>query len=388
MHTDVSPDAAGSGMFGWLLCMLGQDVGFPVPRGRCAASWPQALACAALTSRGGAGRCGRPVDGGDDRQAAGPPGVRDWRTARPCGRDGGARRRAGPGALPRPGRPTHPLPARLRRDLDRFQWDDGTIKVNWALDRTRSVDSRRGGTGAGTVHLGVDQDGFVDFAADLTRRAHAAAAVPAVRADDDLRPDALARRHRVGVGLHARAARPRVVGSGSPTRRRAWRTRSSGWRPGSATARSAPRTCSRRLTSSRENPSLVGGAINAGTAGLHQQLVFRPTPGLGRPETPVPGLYLAGASAHPGGGVHGACGWNAARAALGANGRLTGGVRRVAGPHRVGPAARTELTAASVRRRAPVAALGEVGEPTQRLDVARPDGELAHRLAGRGCPDR
>ena len=77
-----------------------------------------------------------------------------------------------------------------------------------------------------------------------------------------------------------------------------------------------------------ENPSLVGGAINAGTSGLHQQLVFRPTPGLGRPETPVPGLYLAGASAHPGGGVHGACGWNAARAALGANGRLTGGVRR------------------------------------------------------------
>ena len=62
--------------------------------------------------------------------------------------------------------------------------------------------------------------------------------------------------------------------------------------------------------------NLVGGAINAGTSAVHQQLVFRPTPGLGRPETPVPGLYLAGASAHPGGGVHGACGWNAARAVL------------------------------------------------------------------------
>ena len=55
------------------------------------------------------------------------------------------------------------------------------------------------------------------------------------------------------------------------------------------------------------NPNLVGGELNGGTAQLHQQLVFRPTPGLGRAETPVDGLYLASASAHPGGGVHGAC---------------------------------------------------------------------------------
>jgi phytoene dehydrogenase-like protein len=67
--------------------------------------------------------------------------------------------------------------------------------------------------------------------------------------------------------------------------------------------------------------NLVEGAINAGTSGLHQQLFMRPTPGLGRPETPLPGLYLAGASAHPGGGVHGACGWNAARSALASSGR-------------------------------------------------------------------
>jgi len=49
---------------------------------------------------------------------------------------------------------------------------------------------------------------------------------------------------------------------------------------------------------------------------VHQQLLFRPTPGLGRPETPITGLYLASSSAHPGGGVHGACGANAARTAL------------------------------------------------------------------------
>jgi phytoene dehydrogenase-like protein len=66
------------------------------------------------------------------------------------------------------------------------------------------------------------------------------------------------------------------------------------------------------------NANLVGGALNGGTSAVHQQLVFRPTPGLGRPETPVAGLYLASSSAHPGGGVHGACGANAARAALSA----------------------------------------------------------------------
>jgi phytoene dehydrogenase-like protein len=60
----------------------------------------------------------------------------------------------------------------------------------------------------------------------------------------------------------------------------------------------------------------VEGAINAGTAAIHQQLVFRPVPGLSRADTVIDRLFLAGAAAHPGGGVHGAPGANAARAAL------------------------------------------------------------------------
>jgi phytoene dehydrogenase-like protein len=64
------------------------------------------------------------------------------------------------------------------------------------------------------------------------------------------------------------------------------------------------------------NPSLVGGDISGGTTQLHQQLVFRPVAGLGRAETPITHLYLASSSAHPGGSVHGACGANAARAAV------------------------------------------------------------------------
>jgi phytoene dehydrogenase-like protein len=56
--------------------------------------------------------------------------------------------------------------------------------------------------------------------------------------------------------------------------------------------------------------------MHAGTAQLHQQAIFRPTPGWGRPETPIGRLYLASASAHPGGGVHGGPGTNAARVAV------------------------------------------------------------------------
>ena len=76
-----------------------------------------------------------------------------------------------------------------------------------------------------------------------------------------------------------------------------------------------PGGCWARASWRRGTPS-SGSALNGGTAQLHQQLVFRPLPGLGRAETPIRGLFLGSASAHPGGGVHGACGSNAARAAL------------------------------------------------------------------------
>ena len=67
----------------------------------------------------------------------------------------------------------------------------------------------------------------------------------------------------------------------------------------------------------RRNANLVGGAVNGGTSQLHQQLVFRPVPAMrGRAATGIHGLFLGSASAHPGGGVHGAAGANAARDAL------------------------------------------------------------------------
>ena len=76
----------------------------------------------------------------------------------------------------------------------------------------------------------------------------------------------------------------------------------------------------RRVLGPREmearNANLIGGAINGGTSQLQQQLFLRPVAGRGRAETGIANLYLGSASAHPGGGVHGAPGMNAARAAV------------------------------------------------------------------------
>jgi phytoene dehydrogenase-like protein len=58
---------------------------------------------------------------------------------------------------------------------------------------------------------------------------------------------------------------------------------------------------------------LVGGNIFQGEMSLDQLLSLRPAPQAGSYRTPVPGLYLCGSGAHPGGGVMGAPGRNAAR---------------------------------------------------------------------------
>src|SRR5215211_8769384 len=64
------------------------------------------------------------------------------------------------------------------------------------------------------------------------------------------------------------------------------------------------------------NANVVGGDINGGSFAIDQQLLFRPGLDWWRWDTPVKGLYLAGASVPPGAGVHGACGDLAARQAL------------------------------------------------------------------------
>ena len=65
----------------------------------------------------------------------------------------------------------------------------------------------------------------------------------------------------------------------------------------------------------RRNANLVGGDLNGGAPNLWQ-LLARPVLKLSPYRTPLQGVYLCSASTPPGGGVHGMCGYLAARAAL------------------------------------------------------------------------
>lgn len=320
LHTDLAPEAAGSGLYGWLLAMLGQHIGFPVPTGGSGAL-PAALA-QRLRAAGGTLRTSTPV-----RHV-------EVRYGRVCGVRLADGERipasavladvAAPVLYERLLDPTL-LPTRLQTDLRRFHWDNPTLKLDWALDAPipwTAADAR----GAGTVHLGADLDGLTRFAAAL-----AVGELP-IEPFVVLGQMTTADVTRSPAGTESAWAYTHLPGGRACT---AAEVAEQAARLEAAVEARAPgfqsRIVARRLQSPTDleasDASLVQGALNGGTANLHQQLLFRPVPGLGRAETPIDGLYLASSSAHPGGGVHGGPGANAARAALRRAG-ITGGVRR------------------------------------------------------------
>ena len=67
------------------------------------------------------------------------------------------------------------------------------------------------------------------------------------------------------------------------------------------------------LDTERRLPNMRSGDLLVGSLGNNQVGYNRPFAGAGEYRTPVPGLYLCGASTHPGGNVTGLCGYNAAR---------------------------------------------------------------------------
>ena len=322
LHTDLGPEAVGSGFYGWLLACLGQRVGFPVPEGG-AGSLTGALV-RRLRAGGGEVVCRSEVD---------KIVIRGGRAVGVRLADGGsvdARRAvlADVNALTlyRDLVGEEHLPPTVRRDLRRFEWDTSTVKVDWALSGPVPWTAREAGE-AGTVHIADDFNNLSEFAAHL-----AMGLLPSrpfllfgqqSRADPTRSPPgtetAWAYTH-VPRRLLGDAAGTIDVGGG--TAHPQWvnpfvdriESRIEALAPGFRSL-VVGRHCYSPAEMQRENPSLDLGAINGGTAQLHQQLVFRPLPGFGRSETPVRGLYLASSSAHPGGGVHGAAGANAARAA-------------------------------------------------------------------------
>ncbi|MFD9702031.1 phytoene desaturase family protein [Lentzea sp. NPDC059081] len=298
MHTDLGPDQAGGAGFGWLLAMLAQDVGNPVPRGGAGE-----LAASLVRRFGGRVETNAKVTGVLHARGV-AVGVRleDGSVVRA--------RRAVLADIPAPKLyldliGADALPGRLADDLTRFQWDADTIKVDWALSGPipwTNPDAAQ----AGTVHLGGDVNGLATTAHELA--SGKVPRTPFVLMGQMTTTDPT----RSPAGTEAAWAYTHVPLHGNWTPERLKRRAD---RLELMIEERAPGFRSKIVGRSVLGPDEIG-SVNGGTSAIHQQLVFRPVPGLGRADTPFDRLYLAGASAWPGGGVHGAAGANAARAAL------------------------------------------------------------------------
>jgi phytoene dehydrogenase-like protein len=199
------------------------------------------------------------------------------------------------------------LPARYARALRRYRYGPGVFKVDWALDGPVPWTAREAARAA-TVHVGGT---FEEIAASE-------AAV--WRGEIPERPFVLAAQQtlfddsRAPAGKHTFWAYCHVP-NGSPVDMTE--------RIEAQIERFAPgfrdlvldRSVHGPADLERYDENYVGGDINGGVQDL-RQLYTRPVRRLNPYSTPVKGLYLCSSSTPPGGGVHGLCGWYAARSAL------------------------------------------------------------------------
>jgi phytoene dehydrogenase-like protein len=310
MHADVPLSGSVSGTMGWLLAMLAQDVGFPVAAGGSSA-FSDALVRRA--ERAGAllipGTPVTRIDVSAGRVTAVHTASGETvAVARAVVADTSAPALYG-GLLPEA-----LIPAGLRRDLDdRFEWDYPTVKLNFRISGPipwKSPEARS----AGVVHLGGTADDLVHVSADLdTSRIPAQPFLligQTTKSDPSRSPEGT-------EAVWAYSHLPRGIADDAAAEKLAGRMER-------AIERFAPgfgdliiaRDLQRPSALESSNAALGFGALGGGTMQLHQQLVFRPTIGLGSARTFVTGLYLGSSAIHPGGGVHGACGHLAARTAL------------------------------------------------------------------------
>ena len=199
----------------------------------------------------------------------------------------------------------HRLPAWYRRRLERYRYGMGVFKIDWALDAPipwRAGECAR----AGTVHLGATLDEIRRSERDawegrLSDRPFVLLAQPTLF-DPSRAPEG---RHIAWTYCHVPHASNADM---LPAIERQIERFAPGFRD-----RVLARSVLRPHDLERHNANLVGGDIGAGVTDL-RQLFTRPT--WRTYSTPARGLYLCSASTPPGVGVHGMCGYFAAKRAL------------------------------------------------------------------------
>jgi phytoene dehydrogenase-like protein len=197
------------------------------------------------------------------------------------------------------------LSGSFRNRLKAYRYGPGVFKIDWALSRPVPWRAREC-TESGTVHLGASLEEI--------ERSEENAAVGRISE----RPfvlfvqPSLFDASRAPAGQHTAWAYCHVPNGSQIDMTARIEAQVERFAPGFGDAILARHTFTAAQLE-RHNANLVGGDISGGLQNL-TQLVFRPTRSLYR--TPLPNVYLCSASTPPGGGVHGMCGYHAARLAL------------------------------------------------------------------------
>jgi phytoene dehydrogenase-like protein len=196
-------------------------------------------------------------------------------------------------------------PDGFSRQLERFRYGPGVFKVDWALDGPipwRAEACRQ----AGTVHVGGAFDEVI-----AAEDAVAAGNVPE-RPLVILAQPTVADATRAPAGKHVGWAYCHVPNGSTADMRERIEAQVERFAPG-FTSRILARHVMTPADVERHDANNVGGDINGGIADL-RQLFIRPTPRLYA--TPNRQLYFCSSSTPPSGGVHGMCGFYAARNSL------------------------------------------------------------------------
>jgi phytoene dehydrogenase-like protein len=203
----------------------------------------------------------------------------------------------------------HRLPGRYVRALRRYRYGPGVFKVDWALDGVVPWKAE-GCARAATVHVGGSLEEIA--ASEHEVWLGKAPERPFVLvAQQSLFDDA-----RAPAGKHTLWAYCHVPNGSREDMTERIEAQIERFAPGFRDL-VLERSVRGPAEIERHNENYVGGDINGGVQDL-RQLYTRPAIRLNPYSTPVTGLYICSSSTPPGGGVHGMCGYHAARAALSA----------------------------------------------------------------------